>query len=107
MSTSGHWTREETDAVCLAHLGQTWAQVAAEHDMKCGRCNPGMLILATVTIDQFFPPWKWPKWDRSEPARWTPLPTWEPVTTVTLVLRCDTCGLEFEMPLHAKEGQAR
>lgn len=96
-------TREDLDAALVSILGMTWAEIAAEHDMKCGRCKGGMLRLQTVNISERFSPFERVKvkkdgW-RTEIVM-TPL-----AQSVTVDLCCEDCGLKFAMPLHAREEQ--
>src|SRR5258705_13008059 len=63
---------------------EDWRTVAAEHEMRCGRCRGGMLRLVEIVYT---------------------ITPYKPFQSVSVLLRCDneTCELEFEMPLHARE----
>ena len=75
--------------------GRTWAELAAAHEMPCGACRTGILRLDDVHI-----------WPMSPVDSLLASPDDQHMVThraTDVRLVCDSCGLEFEMPLHEKE----
>lgn len=94
--------REERDKLLQVHIGMTWDEIAATHDMRCGACRGGVLRLDTVNLTTSVAtddmPAPVPGW---RPAM--PLPLARVATSVTLGLVCDRCGQQMAMEPHAKE----
>ena len=86
--------------------GMHWAEIATEHDMRCGACRNGRLELQNVIVNVNMAPTIWydpgKPWgiDISKPFE-LPRMSWQ--QTVTLKLRCELCGVELHLPLHTKE----
>lgn len=100
--------RVQRDDMLRLLTGGSWDEIAASHDMKCGACRRGMLELAQIDIEQRLDAPNWlTRWsDPDEPYT----PSWkshlEPVAvhkSVTLQLRCASCGASISMPINAKE----
>ena len=103
MST-GTWSLEERDICVRYFTGMTWAEVAAEHDMKCGACKPGMLRLEQIDATERL---NWVRFFDTEITWSERFGLAMPIRTVTLTLKCDHCAMQFEMPIHAKEEQPK